>query len=106
MKVLFFLFCFVQVSAQSLYDPRANPKVSYTDTEHFSIQVETTLYGVQFPRGQRALDSSLKTKIEAFLKTTNKPKFKGVGKRDLEIIKRRGLYYIVENKSPERLLPL
>lgn len=104
--LIFILLGFGSLSAQSLYNPRANTKVSSIDTERFVINVEKNAYGIVFPRGQRALDNSLQSKIEKFLKTTLREKYQPLGTYSLEIIKRRGAYFVVESHQPERLNPL
>lgn len=103
--LLFFLFaCGIQ--AQSLYNARANTTVSYQDAESFSVTFERSNYGFTFKQNDRSLTDNLKTKIERFMKNTDRPKYKGLGTFTLDIIKRNSKYYVVESKSPERLLEL
>lgn len=92
--------------AQSLYNAKANNKVSYVDSESFSITFTKSLYGLTFEQNDRKLDNELKTKIERFMKNTNRPKFKGQGKFTLDIVKRNNQYFVVESRKPERLLEL
>lgn len=92
--------------SQSLYNARANDKVSYKDSERFTVSFEKTAYGITFERNDRVLNDALKTKIERFMKNTNRPKYKGLGTFTLDIVKRGDKYYVVENKSPEKLLQL
>ena len=77
--ILLILFSF-SCQAQSLYNPKANDKLSYVDSESFSITFTKSLYGLTFEQNDRKLDNELKTKIERFMKNTNRPKFKGQGK--------------------------
>ncbi|MGV0924097.1 hypothetical protein [Empedobacter tilapiae] len=93
-------------NAQSLYNPKANDKVSYVDSESFSITFTKSLYGLTFEQNDRKLNSDLKTKIERFMKNTNRPKFKGQGKFTLDIVQRNKQYFVVESRKPERLLKL
>jgi hypothetical protein len=44
--------------------------------------------------------------IQKFVKETNEPKFRQLGKIELSNIKRYQTYYIVAQKNPERLLEL
>ena len=103
--VLFILISF-NCNAQSLYDAKANEKVSYRDSEVFSISFTKSLYGLTFEQNDRKINKELKQKIERFMKNTNRPKFKGQGKFTLDIIKRNNQYYVVESQKPERLLGL
>ena len=103
--VLFILISF-NCNAQSLYDAKANEKVSYRDTEAFSISFTKSLYGLTFEQNDRKLNKDLKTKIERFMKNTNRPKFKGQGKFTLDIVNRNNQYFVVETRKPERLLEL
>lgn len=91
--------------SQSLYNARANTEFS-KDTERFTVTFEKSMYGITFKRNDRTLTDELKTKIERFMKNTNRSKYRGVGTFTLEIIKRNGKYFVVEQKSPERLLEL
>ena len=103
MKIfLIYMFLSLSCHAQSLYNARSNTKVSYRNTEAFYVTFTKSAYGLEFDRNDRALTPELKTKIERFMKNTNRPKYKGLGKITLEIIKRNN-YYIVENKKPEKL---
>lgn len=104
--LLFFILISFNCNAQSLYDPKANDKVSYVDSESFSISFTKSLYGLTFDQNNRTLNTNLKTKIERFMKNTNRPRFKGQGKFTLDIIKRDNQYYVVESRKPERLLEL
>lgn len=92
--------------AQSLYNPRANKKVSYLDTEDFSITFKKSMYGLTFNQNDRMLTKDLQTKIERFMKNTNRPIFKGLGTFTLHIIKRNDQYFVVESQKPEKLLAL
>ena len=103
--ILLILFSF-SCQAQSLYNPKANDKLSYVDSESFSITFTKSLYGLTFEQNDRKLDNELKTKIERFMKNTNRPKFKGQGKFTLGIVKRNNQYFVVESRKPERLLEL
>ncbi|WP_413534056.1 hypothetical protein [Empedobacter brevis] len=103
--ILFILLSF-SCHAQSLYDARANEKVSYRDSESFSITVTNSLYGLEFERNSRTLTPELKTQIERFMKNTKRPKYKHKGKLTLEIIKRDNQYFVVETRNPEKLLAL
>ena len=93
-------------NAQSLYNPKAIDKVNYVDSESFSITFTKSLYGFTFKQNDRKLSADLKTKIERFMKNTNRPKFKGQGKFTLDIVKRNNQYFVVESRNPERLLEL
>lgn len=107
MKILLlFILISFNCSAQSLYDAKANEKVSYKDSESFSISFTKSLYGLTFEQNDRKLNKDLKSKIERFMKNTNRPKFKGQGKFTLDIIKRNNQYYVIETRKPERLLEL
>lgn len=99
------MFLSIGCHAQSLYNAKSNDKVSYRDSEAFYITFSKSAYGLEFERNSRALTPELKIKIERFMKNTNRPKYKGLGKFTIEIIKRNN-YYIVESKKPEKLLPL
>lgn len=103
--LLIFLLSF-NCNAQSLYNAKANNKVSSVNQESFTISFSKSLYGLTFERNDRKLDESLKQKIERFMKNTNRPKFKGQGKFTLNIIKRNNRYYVVESRKPEKLLEL
>lgn len=104
--LLLFILISFNCNAQSLYDAKANEKVSYRDSESFSVSFTKSLYGLTFEQNDRKLNADLKTKIERFMKNTNRPKFKGQGKFTLNIIKRNNQYYVVESRKPERLLEL
>ena len=105
-KLLLFILISFNCNAQSLYDAKANEKVSYRDSESFSVSFTKSLYGLTFEQNDRKLSTDLKTKIERFMKNTNRPKFKGQGKFTLDIIKRNNQYYVIETRKPERLLEL
>lgn len=96
----------MSLSAQSLYNPRNNTKVSQTTAEAFSVTFTKSMYGITFKTNDRLLTNSLKTKIEQFMANTNRSKFKGLGVFTLNIIKRQGNYFVVEQKQPEKLLEL
>lgn len=104
--ILSFLLSFSLSSGQSLYTDRANSQVSSLNDEAFVATFEHSSYGVQFQPNDRTLNDDLKTKIERFMKQTNVSKFRKLGNVRLEIIKRNGIYYVVEEKSPERLIEL
>jgi hypothetical protein len=104
--ILSFLFIFSFAHSQSPYSDRANTKVSSLNDEAFVATFEQSAYGIQFQPNDRTLNNDLKTKIERFIKETNVSKFRKLGTIKLEIIKRNGLYYVVEETSPERLLEL
>lgn len=99
------LFCYNGYS-QSLYNAKANDKISYKDSERFTVSFEKSAYGITFKRNDRVLTDDLKNKIERFMKNTNRPEYKGLGTFTLDIVKRNNKYYVVESKSPERLLEL
>ena len=105
-KLLLFILISFNRNAQSLYDAKANEKVSYRDSESFSVSFTKSLYGLTFEQNDRKLSTDLKTKIERFMKNTNRPKFKGQGKFTLGIVKRNNQYFVVESRKPERLLEL
>ncbi|WP_312310983.1 hypothetical protein [Empedobacter brevis] len=104
--IILFIFISFNCQAQSLYNPRANDKVSYVNSEAFSISFTKSLYGLTFEQNDRKLNPSLKKKIERYMKNTNRPKFKGQGKFTLDIVKRNNQYFVVESRKPERLLEL
>ncbi|MFD1614393.1 hypothetical protein [Gelatiniphilus marinus] len=95
-----------KVSAQSLYAPRTNTKISQTTSETFSVTFKKSMYGIAFKTNDRLLTNSLKTKIEQFMINTNCSKFKGLGVFTLNIIKRKGSYFVVEQKKPEKLIEI
>ena len=104
--MLVFVLMFCNVSAQSLYQDRANTQVSYPNEESFIATIENSAYGTSFNQSDRNLNDELKAMIQKFVKETNEPKFRQIGKIELQIIKRNQTYYIVAQKSPERLLEL
>lgn len=107
MNKYFFILFFSTVSfSQSLYNPTANKTVSYNTAEDFYITFERNMYGFEFKRNDRKLNPALQTKIERFMTTTNRQKFKGLGLFTLNIIMRNDKYYVVEQKKPEKLLDL
>lgn len=103
---IMFLFLFCLSSAQSLYRDRTNSKISYSDEESFVVTFEQSAYGITFKQNDRNLDDELKARIKNFMQETNEPQFRKLGKIELQIIKRNQTYYIVAQKSPERLLEL
>ncbi|MGV1019314.1 hypothetical protein ACTS9V_06680 [Empedobacter falsenii] len=106
MKSIILLIFSFSCQAQSLYNSKANDKVSYIDSESFSITFSKSLYGLTFEQNDRKLSTDLKTKIERFMKNTNRQKYKGQGKFTLDIVKRNNQYFVVESRKPERLLEL
>jgi len=104
--ILLFILISFNCTAQSLYNAKASNKVSYVNQESFTISFSKSLYGLTFNQNDRKLNNDLKTKIEQFMKNTNRPKFKGQGKFTLNIIKRNNRYYVVESRKPEKLLEL
>ena len=104
--LLLFILISFNCNAQSLYDAKANEKVSYRDSEVFSISFTKSLYGLTFEQNDRKINKELKQKIERFMKNTNRPKYKGQGKFTLDIVRRNKQYFVVESRNPERLLEL
>lgn len=101
-----FIFLSIKVSAQSLYAPRANTKISQSTSETFSVTFKKSMYGIAFKTNDRLLTNSLKIKIEQFLINTNHHKFKGLGVFTLNIIKRQGSYFVVVRKIPEKRIEI
>lgn len=100
------MLCSLTLSAQSFYGERKNTKVSQTTSEAFSVTFENSMYGITFQKNDRKLTETLKTKIERFVKHTNHSKYKAIGTVSLDIVSRNNNYYIVDQKSPEKLLEL
>lgn len=108
MKPLTLLLFFISLSVngQSLYNPKANEKVSSRDSEAFVVKFEKTLNSYIYKRNDRLLTDDLKPKIERFMSTTRFVEFRRLGVFNLNIIKRQGKYYVVQQKFPERLILL
>lgn len=108
MKTLLILLFFLggSASAQSLYNAKANDKVSTRNTEDFTVTFEKTLTSYIYKRNDRLLTDDLKPKIEKFMNTTRFVEFRRLGLFELNVIKRKGKYYIVQQKFPERLISL
>jgi len=104
--ILFLLFYAHVALAQSLYNERANTKLSYTNQEAFSISFEKSMYGITFNPNDRKLNNDLKNRIERFMNSTNRQKYRGLGKFTIDIVKRNGKYYVVEQLKPEMLWEL
>lgn len=105
--ILGFLFFGIVGSAQSsLYRNRTNTYPSYVNEELFTVSFEQSLYGITFKQDDKNLDDELKEGIKNFVKKTNVSKFRKIGTIELEIIKRKQIYYVVEQKKPEKLLEL
>jgi len=92
--------------AQSLFQPRSNNKISYRNQESFKITVTQTLQRLNFQPNDRNLTDDLKSKIEHFLQNTRIRKFRKIGTIELDIIKRDTIYYIIEQRKPERIIAL
>lgn len=98
MKTLFTLLLLtvsLSVMAQSFYNPRGNTKISYRDTEAFSVTFKKTMQSLVFKPNDRVLTPAIKAKIERFMATTNRTEFKGFGAFTLHIIKRQDIYYVL-----------
>lgn len=104
--ILGFSVLFFNGSAQSLYRARTNSQVSYVNEESFTATFEHSAYGITFKQNDRNLNDDLKACIRNFIKKTNVSKFKKFGTIELEIIKRKQIYYVVKQKKPESLLVL
>ena len=105
--IILLLFMFsTSGMAQSLYQPRSNNKISYRNQESFKITVTQTLQRLNFQPNDRNLTDDLKSKIEHFLQNTRIRKFRKIGTIELDIIKRDTIYYIIEQRKPERIIAL
>jgi hypothetical protein len=105
--ILGFLFFGIVGSAQSsLYRNRTNVNPSYVNEESFIVSFEHSLYGIAFKQNDRNLDDELKESIKNFVKNTKVSKFRKIGVIELEIVKRKQIYYVVAQKKPEKILVL
>jgi hypothetical protein len=101
-----FIFVLNSVSAQSLYKATSNKKISYSTTEEFYVSFKKSMYGFEFKPNDHKLTPTLKSKIEQFMSTTNRQMFKGLGLFTLNILKRNNVYYVVEQKTPKKLVKI
>ena len=104
--IIFIFLLGGSANAQSLYNAKANDKVSTRNTEDFTVKFEKTLTSYIYKRNDRLLTDNLKQKIESFVNTTRFTEFRRLGLFELNVIKRQGKYYIVQQKFPERLISL